>query len=772
METSNNIDNIDKNQDGAIDSSELLSEIQTLDEAWIDSLISILNNAENSELENSLKTTLSSLWTQVENWEVELNEVDKVKLIKLYSSINQAKEEPKEEVKEEIKEEPKEKPKEKEQIKEVKQEVKEEVIKKEKVAVEPKEQLKHEEIKGKKEKNKWISKYNLEVSLEKLENWEKLDEEAISDIKDFIKEQRENYDSEEMETLFQKVETEIDFSDKTLDEHKNNIEKFLYQNILNTLTYTPDEKNNLVSEIDKYLEDNYEKLDLDNNWSFNEQERIEMVNWVKELIASLLNWNDKWIEKTLEELIDNNFKIEYSVDLDIWKKSYRSIDNYNPVIDVNEDYSDELWKVVEQYRLIWNNLTTSSNKFWKVSKDEFWVFKQDLNKVEWNQLENSPEENKKILDIINEFYKTNKDVIYEKLWIKDITKLTPSEAAKLVTLITMSKLDYDHSQAIYPWNEGNYFEWLDNSEKNEYKESLLISHIMSPLLWCETNGHIKTNFLKTNDYSSLLNKLNLNNIDCESLSFDDIKNKWNDIASNILKNKWFSSNNINRVLQFAYESNTYSFNAYSNTEFWKRLTSWNDMKTVSELLEWWDGICRNYAIANEKLFEALKTVQSPKNNMLKNSALIYYSWNQESNVKWNIANMEDGTKNHAWNTLVTIWKDWTKYIAQVDSTHADTWWTEWWIWKKWNIDSEIAKVLTIDRTFDRLLNDVADWTNDKWFEDIDNQLNTYIKTLEKSWWDMSKIILLKSKLIDFYSWLWKTEELNKVRGSIRNNLSW
>jgi len=621
--------------------------------------------------------------------------------------------------------------------------------------------------------NKIESQINTLINLLPEENSNQL-EKKYNELKEFFDSEWEQIIENTKQDLndFKNIINNNEKSSLVLQ--KNNFEKFIYNKILK-IWFSNEITNQLVNNINQIAEEKFDSFDIDKDWNLSDKEKKNLVLLLEEEVSKIITdeVDKKKLNDILLSVIEYNFKIEVSIDFTLkWdvNTSYQSIDNHNPEY-TNKDYSEKLERIFKSYRKKWSwAVTATSEIYYDNIKNNINIKNQSVNKIGLNKLENNLEENKKILKIISDFYDTNKNIIEKKLWIKNIKELTPKQATKLVSLITMSKLNYDYWQIISPWKEEDYLKWLNKNEKLEYKKSLLSTYIMTPILYGEVIWFIETDYLKTNNYDEILNNYNLDKY--KNLSIKDIEKKWNEIATLVLNKIWVNEENINNLLKDAYLWPIVKTSVYWNTKFWKQSVSWNDIKTVSELLEWWKWVCRNYAVANEKLFEALKTIQNKENNQLKNSILINYEWNDDIDIKWNIANSESWTEGHAWNILVSIWKDWNFYVTQIDSNHADTWWIEWWKTTWINISSTIKNVNTIDRTFDRLLNDIADKANSmEYFEWAIKQLNNYVLTLEKTDWDIDKILMLKMKMLKFYDVLWKEKETEIILSEINDYAS-
>ncbi len=103
--------------------------------------------------------------------------------------------------------------------------------------------------------------------------------------------------------------------------------------------------------------------------------------------------------------------------------------------------------------------------------------------------------------------------------------------------------------------------------------------------------------------------------------------------------------------------------------------------SVDVLLEKGKGICRNYGIASEKVFDALKLLQRPETDLLKNSALVRFADTEhdgrsKGNERLKTLSVADtkggaGYDGHMWNVLVTIDDGGTIHKTHVDMTHAD-----------------------------------------------------------------------------------------------------
>jgi len=739
MEIQNNIENLDTNLDWMIDSAELLSGIQELDDVEMNNLVSSLNDDVNSEMEDNLKYLIDYLWENFENWILELTDSDRKNLLTLYK--------------------------------------RNEKVWEDNVELENEEECdeisqllwlcgKTEKVEDKRE----LTLDDLKENIQKLENWEKLDEEVIFAIKDYIKEQRENSSSADKEKLFKKLEKGIDYWGKSLEEHKESFKKFFIKKVINNIAYNSEEKTNLITEISDYFDKNYKNLDENNSWDFNFEERFAIFNWLVEAIHNVLGWDIedsiKDIEKDLMYIIDNNFIIENSIDLTFnsLNTTYSSIDNYNPIVDVKADNSDELSNLVKRYR--WNLK-------WRVNVN---------NRGE--VLKNNIEENTKLVEIIKSFYNENKDIIEEKLWITNIHDLTPQQATKLVSLITMSKIDYQHYQALKPNSENSYYKKSSDIEKLEYKKDLLLASykvIFKEIKNIYKIRNIEDNWLIywfDNDIEVAKERIMNWKIDLAAISTNEVKQLVkNDILNNyadLFDEQWLLSdvnniiNDIFNIKKWKYWKLDYAYIKQATKEKIYK----NDKKSISELLEWWKWVCRNYAVASEKLFEALKVIQNSDNNKLSSSILVYYTWNTEkNNIKSKISDNEFSPA-HAWNTLITIWADWKQYVSQIDTTFWDGRWNSkkdevsklLWLWEGINIDG----LKYLDETFNRLLNDLADKVDEEWFEQLDWELNNYILWLEKTWWDIKNIISLKNKMIKFYEWLWKNEKVNEIENEIKD----
>ncbi len=510
--------------------------------------------------------------------------------------------------------------------------------------------------------------------------------------------------------------------------------------------------NNEYKDKTAQFKENFDKKNPETLWKAVEDnpKTDEIIEkWTAILNGPENNEKEKSIIEKLAEILQKVTIFQWdkeSLNMEHNNRVYQNINDHNPEIDTWVDHSKELQEILKDHK-------KTAIKWW----------------LSENQIKPSDEaETKKILWIINEVYNKDKEAIDEKLWITDINHLTPTQATKLAALVTMTKLDYNHSQFIDPDNASEYFDGMQENDKNQFRKEYYSSEVWKELLnfkmfhvdnWVTINyEYLYTELIKDKD----LSKKNLDEI--KIIAKEDAKTivekeLWREINKNDLKD------NLADYTEFIYDQFTKNSKI---REEWVKI----DQKSVSEMLDWWKWICRNYAIANEKIFEALKTIQNPNNNQLQNSILPYYSWSttwkeiDEKNI-WNIiAGEEESTKQHAWNELITIWKDWKKYVSQIDSTHADTWWYEWWKWEK---NNELNKVDTIDRTFDRLLNDVVD-NNKDWLKtkEILPKLEKLLQDMEVSW-DIKWISVMRVKLYDFYEKIWDEEWIKKIEYKFKNS---
>lgn len=446
-------------------------------------------------------------------------------------------------------------------------------------------------------------------------------------------------------------------------------------------------------------------------------------------------------KETQESPQKHILKSEVPLEFSLWNREYRSLDDNNPEIDLNNSQQSRLNAMVKKIRENW----------WELM--HIW---EKLNQAT-DTLENNPEENQKLQEILVKYFEENKDEIEEKLWITNISDLSPVDATKLVSMLTMDKLDYNYSQQITPKTGEYYFKMLSPEQKKEFKIDLYTSSIVAAFAQFEDifsqffikDNHFNISTMKelwSGFYNSIRDSLDsdtLRKISWQGLEeireearvfvYDIMKQSQNLTDDQItiaeqkaLINKW------DDPVKEVYVANSKLFN-----QQWLY-----DRVSISELLEWWKWVCRNYAVAQEKLFEALKWLQKIWNNKLQNSVLVSYSWNSEgSSFNTRLADSEAYTNDHSWNMLITIWADWKEYITQIDSTLSDVWGWKW-------------DVMTLDKTFERLFNDLADNLNLIDLISVDKKLEQYVKTLEESWTNTERVNLLKSKLVDFYNTLW------------------
>ena len=364
----------------------------------------------------------------------------------------------------------------------------------------------------------------------------------------------------------------------------------------------------------------------------------------------------------------------------MWNNIYNSIDNYAP--KTSNEKKEELTSEVQKLREAWSEL----KHLWK-----------NLNGTDWQQLENTPKENQKLTKMITEFFDENRDLIEKELGITNISELSPAEATKLTSYITMTKLEYKHAQAITPWKEDTYYENMSEEEQLRYKKDYIVSSYLWQLLklpwnekyyigeWTNWEKVINTHTIKKQSselYNEIYQSLDKNDINFlnQTNDFSEIKQKAISYLKPTIEKQWITLENWDFYVKWENEEKVKITSIFANFDNWVKeiyVANWKlysemskiDEKPVSEMLENWQGIFRNYAIANEKIFEAIKTMQNSENNQLNNSALVFYSWNSEGNEEIIAAsNTEWWTNLHAWNSLITIWEDWKKYIAQIDKS--------------------------------------------------------------------------------------------------------
>ena len=203
--------------------------------------------------------------------------------------------------------------------------------------------------------------------------------------------------------------------------------------------------------------------------------------------------------------------------------------------------------------------------------------------------------------------------------------------------------------------------------------------------WTNWEKVINTHTIKKQSselYNEIYQSLDKNDINFlnQTNDFSEIKQKAISYLKPTIEKQWITLENWDFYVKWENEEKVKITSIFANFDNWVKeiyVANWKlysemskiDEKPVSEMLENWQGIFRNYAIANEKIFEAIKTMQNSENNQLNNSALVFYSWNSEGNEEIIAAsNTEWWTNLHAWNSLITIWEDWKKYIAQIDKS--------------------------------------------------------------------------------------------------------
>jgi hypothetical protein len=343
----------------------------------------------------------------------------------------------------------------------------------------------------------------------------------------------------------------------------------------------------------------------------------------------------------------------------------------------------------------------------------------------------------------------------------------------LVSLISISKIKYNNSLSILPWNEHWSFEWLSEIEKKDYKKDLYVSAVFHSAL------NYDPNFQKNNFISDDLDNL---------YSF---RKEWNETYNRIYKHVTsldekaiYSKNTFKEIIELA-KKDTFNYyidlaenpksvekrlkenysnsnlssieNIYlANSKTFLKATN-EENKSLSEFLDNWKWICRNYALSGEKLFEALKWLQNKENIKLKNSAFISYYWNKTKDFNWEVADSEIWTNNHAWNLLVTFWKNWKKYISQIDTTRVDYIESD-----NLNIINNINKIKIFDRTYDRLFNNLADNLSEKELKDILPQLEKLFFDIWNNNFVLENFNIIWLKLFNIYKILWKENKAKNI----------
>lgn len=501
---------------------------------------------------------------------------------------------------------------------------------------------------------------------------------------------------------------------------------------------TPIESDTLMKNIDHYLTYN---VDINKNGKIDSSDLLIFQNYVIE--AMRVNNIDTWkIDSSIWRIMEYNFDINHNINF-IYNDGnrethYTSLDSHSPRT-TQEDKSQELQNVLNVYK---NEL--------------------DYDSFQWNKDKENTKENLK--NIIQDFYVTHKEEL-AKHGIHDITQLTPKQASILSSMITMHSINYYHAQALTPWSEWWYLKDTTNEEKELYfkwkNDAIEIIHIIYTLKQKDWLNNISIF-----DYYNKLKESNPEKFNLMDKAISNVLSAWYKHTFTDEQKNYILKNNINEV-----------DSVYKNISELYKESQKIDKISVDELLKWWKWICRNYAVANEKLFETLKNMQNSNNNQLKNSAMpTYVDYNTTSwiyNNQWELNNIwrneaKDWTfAGHAWNLLITIDENWRVHKTQLDPTRAD-----WWDWTRaeWQWWWQYGNVRTLDRTYERIFQDVA--KENKSIEEVIKQMIKYVNSISES----SIQTIITNKVVEYLynnldSWkltyeqlqniIWKNYEQNK-----------
>lgn len=508
---------------------------------------------------------------------------------------------------------------------------------------------------------------------------------------------------------------------QTLSEiQEQNMKEYMLQNI-NSSGLNGEMFHNLVQGVSGL------KIDEDGDGVVSKEEKQE---YEENLEASVSEESLGGQEKAkrweiLDRIMNYNFDVNHGLRFETnnngQKTVYESLDQHNPEL-TKQDFSAKLESITDKYRkeLSGENLTNPDK-------------------------ENTKENLKKM---ITEYFEQNKDSL-TKAWIMDIAHLTPQQATKLVSIITMDKLGYNYPQFILPNNEAHLIDKLDPQDKSEY------------IKWKEWALNCLHEIILLKDQNVKYKNAHWH------VFFGELSGAEQNKICNMVGSpgyKWLSWKEMEDFLDKNRNDVTIFYLNFAN--FYERNQK-PDQLPVDELLKWWKWICRNYAVANEKLFDALKDLQDPSDNRLKNSSLVKFgSINSASGDKyekndlfavWEKEANEVFWWGHAWNELVTIDKDQKVHKTQVDPTQADGWDGEKNSMEK--ADNLYWKVGLLDRTDTRLVQDLTkEWVDSK--EVWESLLKLYL-SLDKTQLDGDRKKIIWDTIADFV-------ESNKL--SVRDTL--
>lgn len=498
-------------------------------------------------------------------------------------------------------------------------------------------------------------------------------------------------------TVDKKIKLQEEFNSLLNDNFLKYIKSLLLSNQLSPLQ--ADSMNKKLDEYTKYW------VDINSDWRVDYTDLMTFQNYMLEAMRFSNVETDK-IHSTISRIMEYNFDINQNISFvyNDWKREnhYSSLDNHNPKT-TQEDKTKDLENVLLTY------------------KEEYTTVLSELNPDKENTKDN-------LKKIIEEFYLEHKEEL-NKHWIDDITKLTPKQATILSSMITMYSMNYYYAQGLNPADESWYLEKTTPEEKESYFKS-------------KNNSiefiHIVNNFKQKEWYPDLTiynikKTLPPEKYKILSLELNEIYKDWYKYT--------FSEQDKENILKNQIEEVDF---VYKNTSELYENSQKIDTIPVDELLKWWKWICRNYAVANEKVFESLKDMQSHENNQLKNSSLIrfvdyktinnIYPWEKDLKQLW-IDEADDWWFSwHARNLLITIDKDWKAHKTQIDPTWSDLWdWdrAEWqWSWL-------YGDVKTLDRTYERVFQDISkdnkkiDYSkNKKQIDEIMEQMMRFVNSID------------------------------------------
>lgn len=503
---------------------------------------------------------------------------------------------------------------------------------------------------------------------------------------------------------------------------KENLKNYIYSIVVSDTSIKASSNTaKLIQVIDDTINsDNI--IDTNNNWHIDKEELQKMKN---SIMAKLGESKEiRKIDKVLEKIMQYNFDISHNFSYSIEfspnnRVVYESLDEHLPITS-DTNHSGELDKIVKLLKNEW---------YWKNPDSIIYKNSKEINQTREN-----------LKKVVVDFFEKHREELW-KYGITDIYDIDPASAAKLTSIITMYYLKYNYAQAMKPRYWDSMMQELSESEKSEYLKDQ--DKAIEIALLCEK---FKSKFPQHK------------NTKLKDFIYYDIWWIW--IAEYVkrygIKNHFSKEekegmleNNRNVVDEiFKVTSKSYRRN-------WEEV----DNLPVDRLLEWWKWVCRNYAKANEKLFEAIKSMQGDL-SQLKNSTLIYFSdvkseYSSNENYDIWLKDSKNRYTNHAWNLLISIDEEWVTHKTQLDTTFADA-------TSGINIYWDVR---TLDKTYERAFQDII--KNNIKSTELLNSLLKYIQILPHAQGNNENIDNISYGIANFildklHSWAIKYDELRSV----------